>query len=207
MSLQTKRIPPGTGSKTSLRDPVVELDLAGKVLSSSDVQEIARALVKSMQYDSETGKVTRLEELCLRRNHLDSTSLPYLAEVISVAADHLRDLDLSDNNIEIVTEQDAQAWEQFLGSLAHCNVLRRIDLSGNPLGPKAFELLTKAYAKQEPVDLGPTESHLRGSTPGINHHQGSGSRRDTQQTADKENDMQHGLLACSSVVQMIDSEY
>ena len=117
-----------------MRDPVVELDVTGKSLGSDGFHEIATALVKSIEYHGEQGKVVKLEELCLRDNELDAKCLMDLGLVIRSAAHDLEDLDLSNNCISTVTDADTAAWEYFLRSFAECYALRRVDFGGNPLG-------------------------------------------------------------------------
>lgn len=151
--LQLKRIPPSISSKAAIRDPVIDLDTSGRALTSEGLVEIASALVKSIEYEDDKGKIARLEELCLRDTQIDTRSLPCLARIISLAAHDLRDLDLSANLITITTDDEVAAWEVFLKSFSNCCVLRRIDLSGNALGPRAFEVLTRVYGKEDPVDL------------------------------------------------------
>lgn len=121
------------------------MDISAKALSDEGLEEVAKALIISIGYDGEHGKVVRLEELCLKNNELTARSLETLGKVIVLAADDLRDLDLSDNLITINTSRDAQAWENFLRSFSRCSVLRRIDFSGNALGAKAFEILARVY--------------------------------------------------------------
>ena len=65
----------------------------------------------------------------------------------------LKDLDLSRNEIRVDTDSDALAWERFLSAFENCTTLRRLDLSGNPLGPRGLEIFMRAYARAEPVDL------------------------------------------------------
>ena len=151
--MQLKRIPPAAGHKAALRDPCVELDVSGKILTDNGINEVAQALITTIEFEGEHGKVMRLEELCLKNNQLTVSSLMPLAEVIALAACDLRDLDLSDNLINIKTTEDAEAWELFLKSFSKCCVLRRIDLGGNALGPKAFEVLARVYGSEEPLDL------------------------------------------------------
>ena len=117
-----------------MRDPVVELDVTGKCLGGDGFREIAGALVESIGYHGEQGRVVRLEELCLRDNKLDAKCLVDLGQVLRRAADDLRDLDLSGNSISIITDDDTAAFEYFLRSFAECYLLRRVDFSGNPLG-------------------------------------------------------------------------
>lgn len=150
---QLKRIPPGIGSKAAIRDPIVELDVSGRRLTSEGLLEFAPALLKSIEHNNENGKTVRLEELCLRESQIDSRALLHLARIISLAAHDLRDLDLSENQITVTTHEEVAAWGAFLNAFSNCCVLRRIDLSGNLLGPRAFEVLARVYANENPVDL------------------------------------------------------
>ena len=120
-------------------------------------REAADALVTSIEYGGDCDKVVRLEELCLKGNQLTVGCLVSLGKIIALAAPDLKDLDLSDNLITVTTAEDAVAWEFFLSSFSKCYVLRRLDLGGNALGPKAFEILAKVYGKEEPLDLQTTE--------------------------------------------------
>lgn len=151
--LQLKRIPPSITSKAAIRDPVIDLDTSGRALTSEGLAEIASALVKTIKYEDNNGKIARLEELCLRDSKIDTRSLPHLARIISLAAHDLRDLDLSENSITITTVDEIAVWEDFLHSFSKCCVLRRIDLSGNALGSRAFEVLARVYGNEDPVDL------------------------------------------------------
>ncbi len=166
--VQIKRIPPGTASKSALRDPVVELDVTGKDLGEDGFQELADALTTSLDYNGENAGVVQLEELCLKANKLGVMCLPALARIIRLAAHTLRDLDISDNAFTITTSHDANAWEDFLESFAECNVLRRIDLSGNPLGTKVFEVFARIYSREatiEPIPQEDVEDTLHTHTP------------------------------------------
>lgn len=149
---QNKRIPPGTGSKAALRDPIVELDVTGKALGEHGFLEAAGPLINALEHDSEHGRVLYLEELCLRSNKLNAVCLPALAQAIRLAASHLRDLDLSDNHLNVMNSQDADAWQDFLESFRECRMLRRVDLSGNALGTKAFEVLARVYSTEPDID-------------------------------------------------------
>lgn len=165
-----KRIPPSITSKAAIRDPVIDLDASGRALTSEGLFEIASALVKSIKYEDDNGKIARLEELCLRDSQLDIRSLPHLARIITHAAHDLRDLDLSENLITITTDDEVAAWEDFLNSFSNCCVLRRIDLSGNALGSRAFEVLARVYGKEDPVDFALTpdvDAYLEKPTMGL----------------------------------------
>ena len=137
---------------------MVELDITGKSLGNEGLAELAAALVTSIEYTGEHGKVVKLEELCLRDNKFDVSSLPALSQVVKLAACDLRDLDVSNNLIGVSTDEEAQVFQDFLRCFADCCVLRRLDLSGNTLGPKAFEMLAKVYGQEEPIDLTVPES-------------------------------------------------
>ena len=150
---KTKRIPPASGSKAAQRDPVVEIDVSSKSLTDEGFFELARALIESILYDGEHGRVVRLEELCLRDAGLTPASLKHLSRIIQLACNDLRDLDLSNNDICINTPEEIAAWEWFLRSFSRCCVLRRVDLSGNNLGPKAFEILTRVYSGEQIIDM------------------------------------------------------
>ena len=131
----------------------MELDASGRSLTSEGFIEVATALVKSIDYKGDYGKVVKLEELCLKDNKLDARCLQALGKVIKLAAGDLRDLDLSGNLFSIMTYEEVKAWEEFLTSFSECCVLRRIDFSGNALGPRAFEILAKVYGREPPIDI------------------------------------------------------
>ena len=150
---QTKRIPPSLGSKAAFRDPVVELDVAGKALGADGLREVVAALVTSMEYSGEYGRVVKLEELCLRDNRLDVYSLPAVSQVVKLAADDLTDLDLSYNLINVGTEEEAGIFESFLRCFADCCVLRRLDFHGNKLSTRGFEVLVKVYGQEPAIDM------------------------------------------------------
>lgn len=125
--------------------------MTGKCLGGDGFREIAGALVESIDYYGEHGRVVRLEELCLRDNKLDAKCLVDLGHVLRRAADDLRDLDLSSNSISIFTDDDAAAFEYFLRSFAECYVLRRVDFSGNPLGMSRDVADRRLLARRTPI--------------------------------------------------------
>ena len=131
---------------------MVEIDAAGRQLGDGGVTELAPALIQSIQHNGEQGKVTFLEELCLKDNGLTVHALRSLAAAVKLAAEDLRDLDLSNNLISVQSPEEAQSWAEFLESLGNCCVLRRLDLSGNALGPKGFEIMAKTFSRAEHID-------------------------------------------------------
>ncbi|GME47499.1 Leucine rich repeat domain-containing protein [Neofusicoccum parvum] len=129
---------------------VIELD--GKRLTDDGCVAMIEGLTETLE--SRDGVATnKLEELHLTGNELTTVSLRALAPVLELARFELVDLDLSDNNVSVKTDDEARDWEIFLKAFCGCRVLRRIDLSRNNLdGPRAFEILARVYAHQPPVD-------------------------------------------------------
>ena len=132
---------------------MVELDISGKALTPEGFFELGLALVNSIEYECEQGKVVRLEELSFSDSKLDARCLSMLGRIIASASENLRDLDLSKNDIQIITDSEAVAWELFLSSFSNCCRLRRIDLSGNNLGYRAFEILARVYSREMMVEV------------------------------------------------------
>lgn len=143
---QRKRIPPGLTFKAAGRDPQVELDITNRGINDEAIQIICDALIDVVTNAAGTSK---LEELKLKDNLLTAKSLRPLAHVVRATASQLRDLDLSNNAISITTDEDAEAWEEFLRAFSSCVVMRKLDLSGNSLGLKAFEVLQKVYLRED----------------------------------------------------------
>ena len=115
--------------------------------------EVASALKEALTYHGTQGRCTRLEELCLKDNNLGLRSLRLLTPMIRLACRDLRDLDLSYNRIHIDTKEEVASWEDFLSSVDQCCLLRRLDLSGNDLGHRAFEVLLRVYSRNAPLDI------------------------------------------------------
>ena len=128
------------------------------------LHEVTQALKVALAYDGEYGKIIRLEELCLRGNRLTAKSLLSLGEIIARASSDLRDIDLSENLISISTKEDKDAWEYFLISFSKCNVLRKIDFSRNELNSKAFEIFSRVYLQEEPLDIEASDGFNNEST-------------------------------------------
>jgi hypothetical protein len=163
-AVQLKRIPPAAGHKAALRDPTVDLDISGKLLTDGGFYAVATALATCVEHPGEGGAVVRLEEVCLKGNGLTAKSLRYLGKVVALATKDLRDLDLSNNLIQIATAEDAAAWEAFLKSFSNSSVLRRVDFSGNPLGRKAFEIFTRVYGRELSMDTQLSENSVLGTS-------------------------------------------
>lgn len=69
--------------------------------------------------------------------------------MIQLSARDLKELDISNNEIKIVSVSDAQKWKYFLQSFGQCCVLKKIDFSGNSLGTWGVELLARVYIRSE----------------------------------------------------------
>ena len=108
-----------------------------------------------------------MEELDLADNDLTAQCLIPLSAVIRLGAEDLQDIDLSNNKISVLTDDDVIAWESFLTSLKDCSVLRRLDLSGNPLGPRAFEVLVRAYSREDPLELSASTGYDGGNSTSL----------------------------------------
>ena len=141
-------MPPASGHKSALRDPIVELDFSSKSLDDTCFDSIANALATTILSRGELGRTTTLEELCLNHNKLGVKALEPLGRIIRLSRCDLRDLDISYNAISIVSDEDAEIFQDFLRSFSDCCMLRRIDFSGNDLSPKAFEILARVYGEQ-----------------------------------------------------------
>ncbi len=108
-----------------------------------------------------------MEELNLADNDLTAQCLIPLSAVIRLGAEDLQDIDLSDNRVSVLTDDDVIAWESFLTSLKDCSVLRRLDLSGNPLGTRAFEVLVRAYSREDPLELSRSTGYDGGNSTSL----------------------------------------
>jgi Ran GTPase-activating protein (RanGAP) involved in mRNA processing and transport len=90
-----------------------------------------------------------LQELHLKGNRLTVNALVELAKVIHLSSRDLKELDISNNEISIVTVSDTQKWKYFLHSFGQCCVLKKIDFSGNSLGTRGVEILARVYIRSE----------------------------------------------------------
>lgn len=69
--------------------------------------------------------------------------------MIHLSSRDLKELDISNNEISIVTVSDTQKWKYFLHSFGQCCVLKKIDFSGNSLGTRGIEILARVYIRSE----------------------------------------------------------
>lgn len=85
--------------------------------------------------------------------------------MIHLSSQDLKELDISNNEINIVTVSDAQKWKYFLQSFEQCCVLKKIDFSGNTLGTRGIEILARVYIRSELDFLEVVESEEDGDAP------------------------------------------
>ncbi|KAL1988352.1 hypothetical protein VTN96DRAFT_10035 [Rasamsonia emersonii] len=105
--------------------------------------------VKAGQVLSKDLGIAKLHELHLQQNALTTRSLHKLARVVSLSERDLRELDLSDNNLEVHTVEQRKIWQEFLESFRGCFMLKKLDFSRNALGPRGLEILAKVYVKSD----------------------------------------------------------
>lgn len=137
--------------------------MSNRRLTDAGFAEVIDTLLECLQTRDEEypQSIGNLVELHLKGNDLTTESLPKLGQAVMLSSHYLRDLDLSDNNIQIASAAEKEAWRVFLGSFQHCYMLKRLNLSGNPLGTAGLEILAKIYlgnpvhfTEADPVDIG-----------------------------------------------------
>jgi hypothetical protein len=138
------------------------LDCTGRQLREEGCQLVCEALLKVSE-----AKVFRLEELHLAGNDLTAIDLLHLVPVIRANAE-IRDLDLSRNRISVKTIDEKKAWAAFLAAFRDSRFLRRIELSNNPLGDYAIEILLRTYAFEKPIYIPITHTNFA-ETPDDNY--------------------------------------
>lgn len=130
----------------------LELDLEHKQQTDACVEAFVPALQDTLLARDGVTPL-RLEELSLRNNSITATALRLLAPIIEAARFDLRDIDLSNNRISVATKDEARAFADFLRAFMGCELMRRLDLSGNDFsGPLAMEVFLRVYCEQPAVD-------------------------------------------------------
>lgn len=146
-----------TGSLTGGENEVtgvhsIDLVAPSKALTDEGVAAMVEGLYVAMKSGNSTASVA-LEGLNLRDNKLTTRALATLAPVIDLAQNELKTVVLSDNNITVASDEEAQQWETFLTAFKSCKTLRRLDLSGNPeLGARALEIFCKVHCNEPAID-------------------------------------------------------
>ncbi|PYH94724.1 leucine rich repeat protein [Aspergillus ellipticus CBS 707.79] len=146
-----KRFPPGLGSKSAARDPILEIDVTGKALTDNGFALFVDDLIGCIKFkdDEHPMGLARVTEFHLQGNQLTIACLPKLGEVIALSAGDIRELDISNNEIRIRTPEDIKIWVAFLNSFEDCFVLKKLDLGNNPLGRMGVEHLARIYLKSD----------------------------------------------------------
>ncbi|EPS41555.1 hypothetical protein H072_4582 [Dactylellina haptotyla CBS 200.50] len=127
------------------RDPTVEIDVSGRQLGAEGITIVCNSL-----YNLGLTKLSRVEELNLSGNDLTASSLQHLRRALSVCPD-IRDIDISNNKIELCTIDDMKEWRKFLECFSVLKCVRRLDFSGNPLGDIGVEILFSTYANESDI--------------------------------------------------------
>lgn len=104
--------------------------------------------IKFRDEDHPDGAV-KLTDFVLQGNELSVKSLSKLAEVVALSAGDLRELDISKNNIRIVSPEEKAVWQAFLESFRHCYMLKKLDLGSNALGIAGMEILARIYIQSD----------------------------------------------------------
>ncbi|OLL24486.1 Ribonuclease inhibitor [Neolecta irregularis DAH-3] len=128
--------------------PQIELNLGGLNLGDQNFGLVCDGLLKLLDADA-----IELEELRLEENALTTAGLAFLSQVIRKSNHHLKDLSLASNNIKVKSPREIQQWSDFLSSFRNSTCLHRLDLSSNPLGDTAIEVLCRIYANEPPLML------------------------------------------------------
>ncbi|KAL5337904.1 hypothetical protein BJX70DRAFT_219764 [Aspergillus crustosus] len=146
-----KRQPPGIGAKAAARDPTLEIDLTGKCLTDEGFAGFIDDLLECIRYRDEQHPVglAKVTEFYLQGNNLTVHSLVKLGEVITLSSGDIRELDLSQNDIRVESDEEKKLWKAFLASFKNCYILSKLDISGNLISPAGLEILACVYLKSD----------------------------------------------------------
>lgn len=117
-------------------------------MEDEGLQLVCEGLLQSIQSGG-----TILDELILSENALTAKSLEALTKIVMVAATTLKTLDVSKNNISVVTDEEVEHWHKFLVGLSAVQGIRKVNFSGNQFGHRAFEVFLRLYLKEPPLVL------------------------------------------------------
>jgi hypothetical protein len=131
---------------------MLEICLRGKEMTDDSISEVVKSLLVAVEMHDGISAF-RLEELDLSNNTLTTTSLRRLVPLIEDSCYDIKDINLSDNNIRVETDQERDDWEAFLESFRRCRRMRRLDLSGNDLSKSLpLEIFLRVYSRHRWVD-------------------------------------------------------
>ena len=142
----------GVNDEVSATVHFIDLKAPSKDLTDEGVGALVDGLETALQSGTPEASLA-LEDLNLANNDLTARSLARLAPVIELAKYDLKTLNLADNDIEVLSDEEASCWEQFLDAFRGCMKLRRLDLSGNQkLGSRAMEILARVHVNEPAID-------------------------------------------------------
>lgn len=94
-----------------------------------------------------------LVDLDLSGNAITTRSLARLAPILGKARYDFQTLNLSNNNIQVESTEQAKEWKKFLQAFQPCVSLRRLDLSDNTsLGHLALEILARVHTRERRIN-------------------------------------------------------
>ncbi|TKA34089.1 hypothetical protein B0A50_00069 [Salinomyces thailandicus] len=157
--LITKARKQSTDSSTASEKDVpschIDLQAPKKSLGDEGLFALAGGLEAALRRGNDLASLA-LEDLNLSDNGITVAALSRLAPIIELARHDLKTLNLSSNKITVVTDEEAEQWEEFLRSFRDCLKLRRLDLSNNVgLGRRAIEVLARVHVHEPPITPNP----------------------------------------------------
>ncbi|EME44906.1 hypothetical protein DOTSEDRAFT_61526 [Dothistroma septosporum NZE10] len=128
----------------------LDIKIPSKQLGDGGAMAMAVGLRKALEKGTYSSGIA-LEDLNLADNGVTTATLEQLAPAIKLACHDVKTLDLSNNAIQVESDEQARQWHTFLRSFGDCRKMRRLDLSGNPLGSRALEIMAQVYTKEPPI--------------------------------------------------------
>ncbi|KAK1066764.1 hypothetical protein LTR74_006974 [Friedmanniomyces endolithicus] len=157
----------------------IDLKVPGKELGDEGLFVLADGVELALQKGNAEASLA-LEDVDLTANGLTTASHARLASVIEVASFDIKTINLANNNISVVSDEQAAQWETFLRSFKDCQKLRRLDLSGNTgLGTRAIEELARIHIAEPQVDPIRLTSGMSVYSLNSTHCHGDGIRTDS----------------------------
>ncbi|KAK1073577.1 hypothetical protein LTR74_001718 [Friedmanniomyces endolithicus] len=157
----------------------IDLKVPGKELGDEGLFVLADGVEVALQKGNAEASLA-LEDVDLTANGLTTASLARLASVIEMASFDVKTISLANNNIVVVSDEQAAQWERFLRSFRDCQKLRRLDLSGNTgLGTRAIEELARIHIAEPQVDPIRLTSGMSVYSLHSTHGHGDGIRTDS----------------------------
>ncbi|UJO17678.1 uncharacterized protein CLAFUR5_06492 [Fulvia fulva] len=129
----------------------LDIKIPSKQLGDEGAIAMADGLKRALEKGTFTAGVA-LEDLNLSDNAITTATLERLAPAIKLACHDVKTLNLSNNAIKVANDEEARQWQTFLRSFGDCRKMRRLDLSGNPLGSRALEILAQVYTREPPIE-------------------------------------------------------